>query len=281
MTTFDTACTHPQTTVNFVSGPDARGTFDILWQCLSISLLCTYTSLHLNVPPQELPDGWPRKRKRFLNKIRWMIFAILAPEYIPGKAYSDRVSAYKHLKEYEKVAKDDRVEPWPISHIFLANMGGFTITSNPEQLGELDDDAAARQEDPSQRPGSLSEAIEGACPVNQSREPHSTHPLTTNRPSEACLCQRQEGDDNLLAYSRAPDVSELRTLSPAGATPESNVVESDGNLLDHSVASDTIEMDTISPERPAPEQPARIPPEESHEAPRRQNSTTINRPSAS
>ncbi|KAH6673478.1 hypothetical protein B0J14DRAFT_49629 [Halenospora varia] len=52
-TTFQTNCTRPETSINFVSSSNARGTLDILWSCLFAALACNWSVLHLNVLRQR------------------------------------------------------------------------------------------------------------------------------------------------------------------------------------------------------------------------------------
>lgn len=51
--TFETRCTGPSKTVNFVSSADKRGTLDILFSCLFTLVACTWTVQYLNVPEQR------------------------------------------------------------------------------------------------------------------------------------------------------------------------------------------------------------------------------------
>src|SRR5438045_2076093 len=59
--TFHPNCTFPHKTVNLVTSPEIRGTFNILWSCLFTLLICTWTIQHLNVPaqkPRETKSCW-------------------------------------------------------------------------------------------------------------------------------------------------------------------------------------------------------------------------------
>lgn len=103
--TFAPNCTLPSEGTNFVSGPNTRGTLSILWNCLSIILLCTWNIQHLNIPAQRpiLGDEIPWLKRtcktswwKILDtgkQLKWMLFTILIPEYIMGKAWGDRQAA--------------------------------------------------------------------------------------------------------------------------------------------------------------------------------------------
>jgi hypothetical protein len=129
-TNFDTQCTTPETSTNFVSSPNARGTLDILWSCALTIIACTWTIQHLNVPVQRegRDPGWRGDLKWRLQSTwqttKWMLVTIIAPEIILGKALGDRKDAKDDLEELQKFAREDNV-PWSMTHSLFANMGGF------------------------------------------------------------------------------------------------------------------------------------------------------------
>lgn len=128
MTTFSTNCTITNGVYNYVTGPNTRGTLQLLWSSLGLLLLCTWSVQHLNVPSQSLASrssrqSWTRSIHRFGNKSKWMLITLIAPELALGKAFSDRYSAVKHCLSRTAI---DGVE-WNLSHSFFANMSGFVI----------------------------------------------------------------------------------------------------------------------------------------------------------
>ncbi|KAJ9365284.1 hypothetical protein C8Q69DRAFT_441930 [Paecilomyces variotii] len=146
ISSFQVNCPLPDNITNYVSGPDTRGTLDILWSSISILLLCTWSVQHLSVPLQFLPlsreDGkhkrqwWKfrladhqemnRKIYLFFRKFKWLTVNMIVPEFILALALSDWVLAKKYLAEFEPWAKHDGVE-WSLAHTYFANMGGFLI----------------------------------------------------------------------------------------------------------------------------------------------------------
>ncbi|KAJ5425570.1 hypothetical protein N7465_000640 [Penicillium sp. CMV-2018d] len=130
MQTFHTNCTYPPETASFVSSPNTRGTLDIVWSCLSVIGLCTWSILHLNVPIQSTPSTkrqkYLRTLRRFSSKLKWVMINIVAPEWAFGRAYSD-VSSVRMLKARFAEIQDRDGVPWSDSHIHYANMGGFPI----------------------------------------------------------------------------------------------------------------------------------------------------------
>ncbi|KAJ7360714.1 hypothetical protein DFH08DRAFT_931088 [Mycena albidolilacea] len=115
---------------------DCRTFFNIIGSCLSTILLCTWVSLHPNVPPpapkpHDLPEQrvftWTafellRKGVIYIaraipwREIRMMVIALIAPELILAFAVRQYVVARRFSKEYPGVSR---------THGFFFAMGGF------------------------------------------------------------------------------------------------------------------------------------------------------------
>ncbi|KUJ16975.1 uncharacterized protein LY89DRAFT_585846 [Mollisia scopiformis] len=125
MNSFKSNCTLPPDGTAFVASPDVRGTFDVVWSCISVLLICTWSILHLNIPVQSTPrtkvQKYVRASFRTCTKIKWMLMNVVAPEWALGKAWSD----YRSVASLEASFKPYE---WSRSHIYLANMGGFAIS---------------------------------------------------------------------------------------------------------------------------------------------------------
>ncbi|KAL8703131.1 MAG: hypothetical protein Q9201_003690 [Fulgogasparrea decipioides] len=106
----------------WVSQPDGRGTFDILWSCLFTIFLCTWVSLHLNVPAEH-----EKYRHQFFRKMRWMLQAIMAPEFVLTFATGQKVEARKSVEAFKNLDLPPGSPKWTIRHGFYANMGGFVL----------------------------------------------------------------------------------------------------------------------------------------------------------
>lgn len=127
---FKTNCTLPQPGTAYVSGPNTRGTMTILWNCLSIIFLCTWSIQHLNIPA-----GRPRTKSTLKSiwwaildsrtKIKWMMFTAFIPEYLVGKAYGELLAAKGGVKDLAEYAVEG-IE-WEDVHAYLANMGYFVV----------------------------------------------------------------------------------------------------------------------------------------------------------
>lgn len=69
------------TTVGWKFNDNTRSTWDLIWQCFSTILLCTWTVLCLDVPPRNQSDT-----SQLVFKIRMWLVALACPELIAIKA---------------------------------------------------------------------------------------------------------------------------------------------------------------------------------------------------
>lgn len=79
-------------TVGWVSSTCQRSTFDVLWSCLAVVLVCTYKVIHLNLPAcREAGASWQELLfwKKWLRKFKWMAFMALSPELLIAMALGD------------------------------------------------------------------------------------------------------------------------------------------------------------------------------------------------
>ncbi|KAF8642794.1 hypothetical protein AX16_009427 [Volvariella volvacea WC 439] len=90
-----------------------RTTFDILDSCIGVILLCTYISIHHNIPDQH--DS--RTRVMWL-KIRMTLYALMAPEFMIIWAIRQRIAA-------GKIAEKNKHRRWTRTHGFFVQMGGL------------------------------------------------------------------------------------------------------------------------------------------------------------
>ncbi|KAK0508905.1 hypothetical protein JMJ35_008276 [Cladonia borealis] len=106
------------TTYGWVDQANGRGTFDILWGSLFTIFLCTWTSLHLNIPALK-----ERRIHRWLRKLRWMVQAIMGPEFVVAFATGQKVEARRSVEQWKRSGYTG----WTMRHGFYANMGGFIV----------------------------------------------------------------------------------------------------------------------------------------------------------
>ena len=102
----------------WVLGPNLRGTFDILWDCLFTIFLCTWTALHLNLPSK----GETRWQVLF-RKVRWMVWTLVGPEFVLAFATGQRSRARRSVLKFKALGYPQ----WTLRHGFYANMGGFVL----------------------------------------------------------------------------------------------------------------------------------------------------------
>ena len=120
-TTNATASDHRE---GWVSSPNGRGTIDILWTSLFTIFLCTWTSLHLNVPSEKEHD-W----QQYTRKFRWMVQAVMAPEFVVAFATGQKVEAKRSVEMWKRSG----FNKWTLRHAFYANMGGFILYPKDSQ----------------------------------------------------------------------------------------------------------------------------------------------------
>lgn len=95
--------------------PQGRGTWSILWSCLATIFICTWSALHLDVPKRH--GRW----YLLFRKIRFMLLAAVAPEYILAGSAEHLFEARDALKRISKEANHE----WTLTHMQFAVAGGF------------------------------------------------------------------------------------------------------------------------------------------------------------
>ena len=73
---------------------DCRTVPAIAYTCVSTIFLCTWASLHLNVPK----DPWEAWWRRFVKRTGWMVMALLAPEVVLLRALRQWTRSCADLK---------------------------------------------------------------------------------------------------------------------------------------------------------------------------------------
>ncbi|KAG8528183.1 uncharacterized protein KY384_007100 [Bacidia gigantensis] len=145
---FQPNCTLPSHAIGYATSPQVRGTLTIVWSCFAVIILCTWSVQHLHVPQdtdKEKPSSYARRFARaaislvfrqkkkvelwdeFLDEVRWnyerlkwMAFIILVPEFYFAKALTENCAANDSRKGFG----DER---WGTMHAFHANNRGFVL----------------------------------------------------------------------------------------------------------------------------------------------------------
>lgn len=101
----------------WIGSPNFRGTGDILWSCFIAVFVCTWTVLHLNLPPEHEGEWRPK-----LRKARWMTMAVIVPEIVTCCAFVQRVAAREAVCHMEVLG-----HKWSLTQAFYLNMGGVWL----------------------------------------------------------------------------------------------------------------------------------------------------------
>lgn len=102
----------------YVHSCNKRGTLEIVAPAIITIFLATFVSLHLNVPsPKE--KYWQQLSRKF----RWMLYAIMGPEFVVAFATGQKVEARRSVDQWRTAGYTE----WTLRHGFYANMGGFIL----------------------------------------------------------------------------------------------------------------------------------------------------------
>ena len=106
----------------WTSSPNARGSLDVLWTCLTTILLSTWSAIWLNVP-EPTDTIW-----KHLKRKAWLTFiAIMGPECLLGLTLGEWQSARASVTHLKQLRQDDK---WTFKHAFFADIGGFVLQTS-------------------------------------------------------------------------------------------------------------------------------------------------------
>ncbi|KAF8644218.1 hypothetical protein AX16_008622 [Volvariella volvacea WC 439] len=119
-----------------------RTIFDILYSCLGVIFLCTYISIHHNIPDQN--DSWARKT---WLKVRTMLYAMVAPEIVimwairqrimAGEIANSKIGKSELLPGVQHDAHTEKEHNWTRTHAFFLQMGGLMIEIKKGKVYEV------------------------------------------------------------------------------------------------------------------------------------------------
>lgn len=115
-------------TTSWRAEPNGRGTFSLVFSCIVTLTLCVWSALHLNIPPPHRGLRW-----RFLEKTKWVLYGVFAPELVVATAAAQFIVASWLKKEIEADAETRRSNPdkglsshtWDMTQCLYAAMGGL------------------------------------------------------------------------------------------------------------------------------------------------------------
>ncbi len=87
---------HEEAPTNCVDGCSKRTLLNIIWGCLSTTIICSWATVHPNIPPQEGPF------KGILRRLELMLWIVVAPEILPAWAFNQRLAATTIRNEYNE-----------------------------------------------------------------------------------------------------------------------------------------------------------------------------------
>ncbi|KAK0625470.1 hypothetical protein B0T17DRAFT_532864 [Bombardia bombarda] len=147
-----TTTTTNSTTTSWRAEPNGRGTFSLVFSCIVTLTLCVWSALHLNVPAEHKTS-----RGQILEKAKWVLYGIFAPELVVATAAAQFIVARWLMREISKDAKyrlsaditpsakdpSFSSQTWDMTQCFYAVMGGFAVdipwTKNYSQHSDHDD----------------------------------------------------------------------------------------------------------------------------------------------
>ncbi|KAJ0413035.1 hypothetical protein BJY00DRAFT_320201 [Aspergillus carlsbadensis] len=107
----------------YVSGPNGRGTIELLWSSSITYGLCVWTVVHPHIIP------WPRFRDQLYYKTNCLIGAVFVPELVLVASLGQFLEARKLLALWKREFRGHEAEDWlGMPGAFFVIMGGFVIT---------------------------------------------------------------------------------------------------------------------------------------------------------
>lgn len=136
MRNFTPECTLPPngTYSGYVHGVNTRSTLEIVWSCIGIIILCTWSILHLDLPADVVSKGfrqWICKHIYLLwRKVFWMGLKLFSPEFAATGCARKIFATRFNSAMLERLAHLDGV-PWSLKHTILVDMGGIALRFLP------------------------------------------------------------------------------------------------------------------------------------------------------
>lgn len=145
----------PQFEPGWVSTPGNRGTLNILFSCVITLVLCVWTTVHVNIEPDNevndtlagalqtfLPKRylrWLKSEKvgrflasRFVRKLGWGSMTVVVPEVAMAVAAYEQRTAMRLRQRINEIIKEAQLDvpEWDMYLAYYAVMGGFVISED-------------------------------------------------------------------------------------------------------------------------------------------------------
>jgi hypothetical protein len=159
--------------------PTTRGTTGLVLGCLVTLVLCVYSALHLNVFHRQCP-WW----MRCLVRTKWMLIALLAPEFVVFNAWSQRRHALRIAQVLRR--RSGQAEPESIM-MRLRRQFGTKKAQEPDR--ETDPKASSNSQTFDISHGFL--IVMGGLVVDMSRDPDRVWPTWCDSLTVTPACVEQ------------------------------------------------------------------------------------------
>ena len=107
-----------------------RGTWSILWGCLATIFVCTWSVLHLHVPPRRKGDLW-----RFATRVGYTLLNIIGPEcFLAGAIYYTLYSFILKKRMDRHLDRQQRREAWSLTHVRFLLADGFAKDTESDDV---------------------------------------------------------------------------------------------------------------------------------------------------
>ena len=92
--------------VTCIDGCSTRTLFNVIWGCVSTTIICAWAAVHPNMPPRE------SALKKSLRRVELMLWTILAPEILPAWAFNQLLAAKTARNVYNHGKGGSRENPF-------------------------------------------------------------------------------------------------------------------------------------------------------------------------
>ncbi|KAK0712523.1 hypothetical protein B0T26DRAFT_649520, partial [Lasiosphaeria miniovina] len=149
------------TTPRWVPEPNSRGTWSLIQSCLLTLGLCVFSAIHPNVFHRG-----SRLWTRWLVRFKWLVAALIAPEFIVFNAWSQRRHAARITRQLRRRASQpEDGKRGPLSSNVVADLGESGMTAAQPSTGLIHGFAI----------------VMGCLAVDMSTDPERVWPAICNR----------------------------------------------------------------------------------------------------
>ncbi len=103
--------------VGFVPEPRQRGTIGLVTSCLFTIVICVWNTLHMNLPADD-----ESPMRIFFHKLKWMVIALLAPEFLFPVALDELLVLKEFREDLRRLERERPVRcTAPLLHAIASN----------------------------------------------------------------------------------------------------------------------------------------------------------------